>query len=51
MGVRSMFMGRAMMVAAAASAAAIPTSWEPVPLGEWWIEEADGACTMMMPLG
>mgnify|MGYP001228761793 FL=1 len=46
-----MFIGKAMMMAAAASTAAIPSTWQPVSLGDWWIEEAGDSCAMMIPLG
>lgn len=46
-----MFIGKAMMIAAAASTAAIPSSWQPFALGDWWVEEVGDSCSMFIPLG
>lgn len=46
-----MFMGRAMMIAAAASANAVPSSWHPVALDDWSVRAGDGTCSMILPLG
>ena len=46
-------MGLVQMIAmaAAASAATIPSSWQPVALGEWQVSREGETCVMILPLG
>ncbi|MBH1945528.1 hypothetical protein I5L01_14980 [Erythrobacter sp. YJ-T3-07] len=46
-----MFIGKALVIAAAASGAAIPASWQPVALDDWHVRAGDGSCSMILPLG
>ena len=46
-----MFIGKAMMIAAAASGAAVPVGWQPVTLGDWRVQQVGDTCAMLAPLG
>lgn len=46
-----MFIGKALMIAAAANAATIPSSWQPEALGEWQVGREGDVCVMILPLG